>query len=84
MRQRARTDLSGGTGATRLPTATEPGGGALARAYHVRMGVDARPRANPPLRFATPGHLAERCGRQRNAGINRQLADERVVVGVRA
>ena len=52
--------------------------------YHVRMGVDARPRANPPLRFATPGHLAERYGsrlrgtwrnatdafgRQRNAGI---------------
>ena len=28
---------------------SEPGGGALARADHVRMGVDARPRANPPL-----------------------------------
>ena len=29
-----------------------PGGGAIARADHVRMGVDARPRANPPLRKA--------------------------------
>ena len=36
-----------------------PGGGALARADHVRMGVDARPRANPPLRSATPGHVHE-------------------------
>ena len=45
---------------------SEPGGGALSRADHVRVGVDARPRANPPLRNA--GQLAERCGRQRNAG----------------
>ena len=32
-----------------------PVGGALARWDHVRMGVDARPRANPPLGSARPG-----------------------------
>ena len=42
----------------------EPGGGAIARADHVRMGVDARPRANPPLRSARPGQTgALGCGR---------------------
>ena len=34
-------------------------------------GVDARPRANPPLRFATPGQLAERCGRLRTPAQRR-------------
>ena len=39
-----------GDGPVVVVAPSEPGGGALARADHVRMGVDARPRANPPLR----------------------------------
>ncbi len=49
----------------------EPGGGAFARAGHVRMGVDARPRANPPRRCATPGQLAEGCRRLRTPAERR-------------
>ena len=48
-----------------------PVGGALARADHVRMGVDTRPRANPPLGCATPGQLTERCGRLRTPAERR-------------
>ena len=66
MRQCARTDLSGGTGATRLPTATAPVGGALARADHVRMGVDARPRAPLAQRRGNWRNAADVFGRQGN------------------
>jgi len=51
----------------------EPGGGAIARADPVRMGVDARPRANPPLRSPQRRgnwwNAADAFGRQPNAGM---------------
>jgi len=60
-----------------------PVGGALARADHVRMDVDARPRANPPLGPARPGQSGAWSAdgradgtRSRNSGLPREAEGE--------
>ena len=74
MRQCARTDLSGGTGATRLPTATEPGGGVLARAdmpgWALTLGR-ARILRSAVQRRGNWWNAADAFGRQPNAGYRR-------------